>query len=376
MALRRRAAMHDPCEQPVRWWILPRRRAVPVSAPPSPPPPQPRPTVDRQFYVDTGGRWHALVLRMQSLLDDAMREHHEPAVRQVLYQLDMLVCQSRRTAENMLWLAGCRLRDEYQQVTSLTDVILAASCQIAGWQKITVGSVADIAVDEWASVNLIATVSELVDNAARHTPRSGHVTVAAHLLYDGGVLLRVEDGGAGLTPAELSQYNYYLQNSGPTEWHGEPTHHGLQIVRRATQAHGIRVALASLNPRGTVASIYIPTGLLRELPPNVDADTQGRDRSTAIGRAHPINGFATAPTTTPRHAQTAATSGTATGLHRQAPPEALPVRPPPQLRERRSIEPTPAAGTTARGLDHVGDQFAALRQAIDGDPDTPRRAAP
>jgi signal transduction histidine kinase len=87
-------------------------------------------------------------------------------------------------------------------------------------------------------------VGALVDNAVRHTPPGGAVTLAAsHLARGAGesgvVRVAVEDTGAGIPPDALSHiFERYFQAGPSRNRHPGTSGLGLSIVRALAEAHG------------------------------------------------------------------------------------------------------------------------------------------
>lgn len=78
-------------------------------------------------------------------------------------------------------------------------------------------------------------LSNLIDNALRHTPAGGTVNVASGLA-DGWTWLAVEDSGPGVAPAERERvFERFYQSPGS---HGDGCGLGLAIVRQIARQHG------------------------------------------------------------------------------------------------------------------------------------------
>ena len=93
-------------------------------------------------------------------------------------------------------------------------------------------------------VRLRQIVGALVDNALRHTPQGGAVTLAATNLARGAgqsgiVRVAVEDTGAGIPPDALSHiFERYFQAGPSRSRHPGTSGLGLSIVRALAEAHG------------------------------------------------------------------------------------------------------------------------------------------
>ncbi len=84
-------------------------------------------------------------------------------------------------------------------------------------------------------------VENLLENAIRHTPPGGVITVRADLRLEGGgdmVVVHVEDSGSGFPPDLLSRAFEPFSGSGGENGNGAGAGLGLAIVRAVAEAHG------------------------------------------------------------------------------------------------------------------------------------------
>ncbi|MBI3202576.1 MAG: hypothetical protein IT377_28075 [Polyangiaceae bacterium] len=107
-----------------------------------------------------------------------------------------------------------------------------------------------------ADPNLLrAALDNVIQNAAQAMPGGG--TIAVDLSADEGepkgVLVRLEDSGAGMDPATLARALDPFFTTRPSG-----TGLGLPIVQRVVQAHGGRVELESRDGAGTTVHIWLP----------------------------------------------------------------------------------------------------------------------
>ncbi|MFE7592075.1 sensor histidine kinase [Kitasatospora sp. NPDC057512] len=105
-------------------------------------------------------------------------------------------------------------------------------------------------------------VANLVDNACKHSPPGGTVTVRARPEgEEGGLLLEVEDEGPGIPPADRSRVFERFSRSGTATAAGPGsdggTGLGLAIARWAVDLHGGRIAVAE-SPRGCRIEVRLP----------------------------------------------------------------------------------------------------------------------
>ncbi|MQS13995.1 HAMP domain-containing protein [Streptomyces kaniharaensis] len=105
-------------------------------------------------------------------------------------------------------------------------------------------------------------VANLIDNACKHSPPGGTVTVRARPDGEpGGLLLEVEDEGPGIPPADRSRVFERFSRAGTATAKGPGadggTGLGLAIARWAVDLHGGRIAVAE-SPRGCRIEVRLP----------------------------------------------------------------------------------------------------------------------
>jgi signal transduction histidine kinase len=127
-----------------------------------------------------------------------------------------------------------------------------------------------VAVDR---ARLAQVLANLLDNAVRHTPSGGAVTLSARLKA-AWVAIIVADTGDGIAPEHLPHVfeRFYRVDTARDRAHGG-SGIGLAIVEALTKAHGGGVAVASPGPgQGAVFTVTLPLapplpGPLPEAPP-------------------------------------------------------------------------------------------------------------
>nr|WP_298989871.1 ATP-binding protein [uncultured Pseudokineococcus sp.] len=99
-------------------------------------------------------------------------------------------------------------------------------------------------------------VANLLDNAARHSPPGGVVTVTA-AVRDGGARLSVLDQGPGIPPSERERVLERFARGSSASARDGGTGLGLAIARWAVELHGGRLTVADA-PRGCRLDVDLP----------------------------------------------------------------------------------------------------------------------
>ena len=101
-------------------------------------------------------------------------------------------------------------------------------------------------------------LTNLLDNALRHTPPGGRITVSLESA-PGGVAVSVADTGSGIAPEHLPRIfeRFYRADPGRSREEGG-TGLGLAIVKHLVEAHGGRVEAHSTLGRGTTIRMFFP----------------------------------------------------------------------------------------------------------------------
>ncbi len=117
--------------------------------------------------------------------------------------------------------------------------------------------------------------ANLVENAVRHTPRGGRISLVVEPLDDGGMRLIVENTGSAIAPEHLPRlFDRFYRGGQQNGCDGTGTGIGLAIVKSIAQAHGGSVSVSSAN--GVTAFVLA-------LPPSAGMAPPTR-QTAAVGR--------------------------------------------------------------------------------------------
>ena len=126
----------------------------------------------------------------------------------------------------------------------------------------------------WADIRLIERVfTNLMDNALRHTPSGGEITLVVSRHID-GVQVSVIDNGVGIAEDVLPKVferGFHVVPSGDRQ--GESSGLGLAIVKRILQLHGSNVSVHSRPGRGAVFRFVLK---------RLDGDAPALSRQTGV----------------------------------------------------------------------------------------------
>ena len=102
-------------------------------------------------------------------------------------------------------------------------------------------------------------VINLAGNAVRYMPDSGTVTVRASRKQDGGIVLSVEDDGAGMSEDDVDRViSPFVRLSNPMVRAQDGTGLGLPLVKALVELHGGQFTLSSEVGKGTTGTAIFP----------------------------------------------------------------------------------------------------------------------
>jgi signal transduction histidine kinase len=119
----------------------------------------------------------------------------------------------------------------------------------------------------------------LIDNAIKHTPDGGRVTLAATASYNGYVRISVSDTGVGIPEQDIPFVfeRFYRVDKSRSRANGG-SGLGLSIANSIVQAHNGRIVVSSRAGQGTTFDVYLP-----HTQPNLAV--AGRDNGHTLPKA-------------------------------------------------------------------------------------------
>jgi signal transduction histidine kinase len=220
----------------------------------------------------TIARGHAELIQEEALID---RTRSDATI--IIEELDRL---SRMSARLLLLVAAEQPEFLHTQRVDVRDLMRrcaarwdAAAPRAWAWRVDADGS---IDVDE---ERLALALDAVIENAVKHTPDGGWITIAVTARGQ-RLLISIEDDGSGIPQDDLAKvFDRFAHTAGP----GGGTGLGLPIAQAIVHAHGGTIAVAS--SRGTIVTIELPGYRVRGATPAVDpAPEPGPARASAGGR--------------------------------------------------------------------------------------------
>lgn len=195
----------------------------------------------QHFLANAAHQLRTPLTGLKAQLEVLMRETAGTNLQPRMAQLHSGIDRLAHTANQLLALAraepSAHRSSRFHQVdlARLVGEIINASLDRALGLQIDLGADCQPASVQGLYWLLHESLSNLLDNAFRHTPAGGQVTLSCGTL-DGHAFLQVEDTGSGIAPADRERVKerfYRGQNSG-----ADSCGLGLSIVDEAARAHG------------------------------------------------------------------------------------------------------------------------------------------
>lgn len=186
-----------------------------------------------------------------------------PALRRRFETVDGAADRMTRLIQDLLLLA----RSDAGQLTyattptRLSEVLEASGAAIQGLEPPPV--IFDISPPTLEVLGhadaLVRLFNNLLENAARHTPSTGRITVSARRTDGGMAVVEVADTGAGIAPEDLLHLTerFYRIDASRARVQGG-TGLGLSICRSIVEAHGGQMTFRSRVGAGTTVRVTLP----------------------------------------------------------------------------------------------------------------------
>ncbi|GAA3722795.1 hypothetical protein HDA32_000800 [Spinactinospora alkalitolerans] len=282
-----------------------------------------------------------LVESLLLLIQRLEQREEDPALLDILYQVDHLGTRMRRNCENLLVMAGESVEPPHREPVLLYDVVRAAISEITQYTRVRIQEMPQVFVRERTADDLSHLLAELMDNAVSNSSENFFVTVRGRYMDDGSVVLEVADDGIGMPQDKLARINSDLREP-PVLTEESIRHMGLFVVGLLAHRNGVLVQLQTRPFSGTSGFVQVPADVVRIDQRTGDGAAQPREPAAAQPRP-------AAEQAPPRPAQASEAASASVGPDQPLPP--LPKRDP---------------GRGAAGLRVVGDQHPSDRREDSG----------
>jgi two-component system, OmpR family, sensor kinase len=220
---------------------------------------------ERRFVADAGHELRTPLANLKAELDLALRRARSPAeLVHALQSASEETDRLARLAEDLLLLAsadGGRVPMRVEDV-DVAELVRATLDSFSGRAE-SLGIALEPSVEEVTRARFDGTrirqaVGNLVDNALRHTPAGGSVTV--HASTSGGTLsITVTDTGEGFSNGFLPHaFDAFARADASRSRSAGGTGLGLAIVRAIVDAHGGSVEAANRDEGGAIVVLRLP----------------------------------------------------------------------------------------------------------------------
>lgn len=220
--------------------------------------------IQRRFTADASHELRGPLTALRGELDLALkRERTTQEYRDTLERCREEVVRLTRLATDLLTLARneAGLSGQDQTEVDLHDIaerVRSRFQAVAGEGNLRIVLSGPIAVVRGDAAMLERVVSNLVDNAVKHTPRDGTIEIA--ITAGDPISLTVRDTGPGIPERDrLQLFNRFFRGDARSG-QGDSTGLGLAIAKAAAEAHGGRLEFVGNEP-GAVFRLVLPTGI-------------------------------------------------------------------------------------------------------------------
>lgn len=215
----------------------------------------------RQFLDDASHQLKTPIAVLRTQIDYALLAGDRDEQRSTLESMRGIVERAARTTSHFLSLARARNFAQESGSASHRPIDLKAlltelaRMRLADARRLRVDLDLDLPETETringSETLLFEAVSNLLDNAIRHSPRGGSITLS--LETEGSeTCIRLVDQGPGMEPDALARAgDRFIETSGPRAGSGL----GLAVVMAVAEAHGGSFAIRNGPERGLIAEL-------------------------------------------------------------------------------------------------------------------------
>ncbi|GAB4587864.1 sensor histidine kinase [Nocardia sp. IFM 10818] len=226
-------------------------------------------------FAGAAGRMQAMSTSMLAELREMEHRHADPKVLGDLLELDHRTAQAGRLADSIAVLSGARTGRRWAKPIGMESILRGAMGRVAGYQRVRLRAVAEIAIAGHAAEGVMHALAELLDNACNFSPPTTEVHVYAAEV-PAGVVITIEDSGlvmseSALRRAESTVSGQGDQSSDLSSLSG--TRLGLAVVGHLARKHELTVSYRPSAIGGTAVVVVVPRELTTRLERNTGSLT-------------------------------------------------------------------------------------------------------
>ncbi|WP_319943479.1 sensor histidine kinase [Nocardia aurantia] len=226
-------------------------------------------------FASAAGRMQAMMTSMLAELREMEHRHGDPAVLADLLELDHRTAQAGRLADSVAVLSGARSGRRWAKPIAMESILRGAMGRVAGYQRVRLRAVADVAVLGHAAEGVMHALAELIDNACNFSPPTTEVHVYAAEV-PAGVVVTIEDSGLVMSESALRRAEHAV--SGETVGGRDlssltGTRLGLAVVGHLARKHSLTVSYRPSAIGGTAVVVVVPRELTARLDRTPGATT-------------------------------------------------------------------------------------------------------
>ncbi|MEU9604788.1 ATP-binding protein [Streptomyces sp. NPDC048057] len=238
--------------------------------------------------ANAAGRMQAMTTGMLADLREMEHRHDDEDVLADLLHLDHRTAQAGRLADSIAVLSGARSGRRWAKPIPMESILRGAMGRVAGYQRIRLRSVADIAVAGHAAEGVMHVLAELLDNACNFSPPTTdvHGYVAE---VPAGAVITVEDSGLVMSDTALRRAERAVSGEAGDLSTLAGTRLGLAVVGRLAKKHGLTVSFRPSAIGGTGVVVMIPQELITRSRPEEPQPAALRRPLVAAGGPAPAD---------------------------------------------------------------------------------------
>ncbi|WP_344291275.1 ATP-binding protein, partial [Streptomyces synnematoformans] len=217
--------------------------------------------------ANAAGRMQAITTSMLADLREMEHRHGDADVLGDLLHLDHRTAQAGRVADSIAVLSGARSGRRWAKPIAMESILRGAMGRIAGYQRVRLKAVSEVAVAGHAAEGVMHALAELLDNACNFSPPTTEVHVYVSEVPAGAVVT-IEDSGLMMSEAAQRRAARAVSGTATDLSTLTGTRLGLPVVGHLAQKHGLTVSFRPSAIGGTGVVLMIPQELISRARPS------------------------------------------------------------------------------------------------------------